>query len=324
MMNLLEIPDNAGYPTEYLLARLRGRSAHFIKEWDGPLFSHDPVEYLRATRYGEFISEYSGDGAWKHLLREFKWVYLQMNNELREAFYPFFMFTEIKTLIVCFRYKTAKEISTDTDKLLTLSLLSGETKKILDMKSELPDLLNALENKLLSLSGKPSELEEAFFYDGLKGLEQRLTILFIGKIINSGLHPVLRNFFASLIDLKNITAIYKHIRWGVKTNPYLIPGGNLTESRLKKVFQTYEISGIGKLLHNVTGSVVEEETGMHIERTLYAGLLKQTKTMQRVSLDIGLVLHYLWRCYIEALNLSIILYGSDIDRNVLKEELVIG
>lgn len=324
MMNLLEIPDNAGYPTVYLLARLRGRSAHFINEWDGPLFSPDPVEYLRATRYGEYVTEYSGDGAWKHLLREFKWVYLQMNNKLREIFSPFFMFAEIKTLIACFRFKTVKEISTETDKLLAFSLLSNETKKILAMKAEMPDVLDKFENKLLRLSGKPSGLGESFFNDGLKGLEQRLTLMIIGNIINSGLHPVLRNFFIRLIDVKNLTAAYKHIRWGVKTLPYLIPGGNLTESKLKKIFQADEISGVCELIHHATGSIIEEETAPHIERTLYAGLLKQTKIMQRESLDIGLVLHYLWRCYMETLNLSIILYGRDIDKNTLKGELVTG
>lgn len=324
MKRLLEVPGSRGYPTEYLLARLRGRSSRFIKEWDGPLYSPDPAAWLRQTRYSGYVTEYSGEGAWKGLLKEFKWIYSQMNDELRGVFYPFFVFTEIKTVILCFRYKKVLEESLEINKILDSSLLSGEIKRVLAMKADLQSVLKGFEQKTMSLyAGRPG-LEDAFLNEGLKGLEQRLTIVFFDHIINSGLHPVLHAFFSFLVDSKNITAAYKHVRWGLEAQPYLISGGSLAESRLKKAVREKDMPAVMELIHAMTGLVIEESPAPCIERALHAGLLKQAKTMYRENMDIGLVLYYLWRACLETMNLSIILYGRDIDRNVLKEELVIS
>lgn len=69
-------------------------------------------------------------------MREYRWVYFQMNEGLRKIFYPFFLYTELRTLFLCLRRKNDKPAKW-ADELLETSLLSNGLKKVL---AESPDL----------------------------------------------------------------------------------------------------------------------------------------------------------------------------------------
>lgn len=321
-MELLQYPENREYPTEYLLARIRGRRVYLLREWDKILFSPDPVEYLLPTLYGEFITEHSLGGVWKRLLKEFKWVYLQMNKGLRDVFHQFFLYSEIKTLILCFRNKIREKKPAEVEHLLSFSLLSEEVKAILEMEAELPSVLEVFEKRPLFPSIRRIGLKDVFLKDGLIGVEQKLTGAFLEQIISSELHPVIKRFFIYKIDTKNIITIYKYLRWGVKADPLFVNGGSIGKSRLTRVINTRETSEIAQLIYQLSGLRVKELRPPNFESTLLRGLTKKIKIMGREYADIGFILDYLWRCSVEVKNLSIILYGREIDRNILKEELV--
>jgi vacuolar-type H+-ATPase subunit C/Vma6 len=322
-MNLLQIPKSSGYPTEYLVARIRGRRVHLVKDWEDILSDPVPVETLLPTYYKEFMTEHAREGVWKRLLKEFRWIYYQMNETLRDAFVPFFMYFEIKTILLCFRHRTEKESKTDIDDILSFSLLSREVKEVLKKEGELPLILEEFEKKYLSPTGKPRGLAEAFSKAGLKGVEEEMTNGFFEQMISLKLSPVINDFFVFLIDIKNIMALYKHEKWGIKTAPEFINGGGISRSVLRKTAQESGISGILRLVHQTAGVSVPEAGISQIENALLAGMTKEIKAAAIKSADTGLILDYLWKIYIEAQNFSVLLYSGTIERKDLRKELVI-
>src|SRR5208282_4010036 len=95
--------DDRGYPTEYLLSRIRGRRAHLIADWRPLVMSASPVDRLALTRYGSIMTDDYPEAIRQYLLKEFGWVYSQMNRTLRKIFRPFFLYTELSTIFICLR-----------------------------------------------------------------------------------------------------------------------------------------------------------------------------------------------------------------------------
>jgi vacuolar-type H+-ATPase subunit C/Vma6 len=321
-MELLLRHEDRGYPTEYFISRIRGRRAHLLKDWDGVLFSANILEYLQSTRYRELIADYAKEGIWKHTLKEFHWAYNQMNHGLQDTFRPFFMYAEMKTLIICFRHKMHKTTEPEIENLLSYSLLSDKIKNVLKAEPDLTALFEIFEKKSFFPSTEFPELRKVFLKEGLKGTEKYIAGTLLEYIMETGLHPVMRKFFTTIIDIKNILAVYKHLRWSITTDPLFISGGSLRESSIKKLMESDEISGITRLVYQVTGMNIEEPQESSIETLLLIGLTKKVRLFERTGPEIGFILGYLWKCYLEALNLNIVLYGRDIERDILKKKLI--
>jgi vacuolar-type H+-ATPase subunit C/Vma6 len=322
-MNLLRSHEGDGYPTEYLIARIRGRRAYLVKDWHNFLFNPDAPDAFLPVYYRELMAEYSGEGVWKRMLKEYRWIYFQMNSSLRNVFLPFFMYSEVKTIILCLRYKAGKESRSDVEGLLSYSLLAGKVKELLMKEAELPVIIEELEKKFLSLKAKSRSMEETFSEEGLKGVEEDLSNGFMEDMIRSKLHPVIKSFFAFLTDTKNIMFLYKHSRWEIKSEPAFLNGGNIDSESLKRTSKGGSISGILRLIYQLTGVRITEPRITDIQNALNTGMTKHIKGMSREDPDIGLVLDYLWKTYMEARNLSILFYGRDIEREYIKKELVI-
>ena len=208
------------------------------------------------------------------------------------------------------RHKIEKESNTETEDLLLFSLLSKEVKDVLKKEADLSLLLEEFEKKYLSSMSGAAGLKEIFEKEGLKGVEEKLANGFINQIIALKLHPVLHIFFVYLIDKQNIITLCKYERWDIKTDPLFIPGGSISESMLRKAVQDGGMSPIIRLVHQRTGISVKEPGVSEIENTLFAVLTKYLRVKAREGSGPGLLLDYLWKIYIEALNFSILLYGS--------------
>jgi vacuolar-type H+-ATPase subunit C/Vma6 len=321
-MNLLQKLYDRGYPAEYLISRIRGRRAYLLRDWSGILLKTDLFEYLLKSRYGEFISEFSIEGIWKRLLKEYRWVYTQMNDKLRNIFQAFFEYAEIKTLTVSLRYKTGEGNKSGLNKLLSDSLLSDEIKHILIMDSDITSVLEELERGLSFAPGKLMALKHVFSKEGLRGVEQKITHGYLEAVMRTGLHPLLRSFLIFLIDIRNIISLYKHLRWGIRVQPLFIQDGSISVSHLSRAFHTNSISEISLLTRKITGYDFQESAPSTLEPTLLKGLTKMTRKMGRENPEIGILLDYLWQCFVEAQNISILLHGGDIEREVLREELI--
>jgi len=321
-MNILQSTERTGYPSEYLLARLSGRRAYFIKDWDHLLHSHDPYESLRGTKYPTSMTLHSKGDVWKSLSKEHSWIYLQMNSGLRDVFQPYFVYAELKTLLTYLRYNTQNGSTAETERLLTFSLLSDKVKDMMKSIKHLPIFLESFEKSFLLSARLSSPLVRVLLKEGLTGVEQTLKIITFTWIMNLDLHPVMERFFTVTADLKNIMIACKHLRWRITSKPVFFEGGKIRKSVFLKIIESGDVSEIVQFIHRYTGERPQEPALSHIECVLLKSMTKQIRTMAREHPDSGPILDYLWRCYLEALNISIILYGQEIESTLIKNELI--
>jgi vacuolar-type H+-ATPase subunit C/Vma6 len=320
-MELLQKIVNRGYPTEYLLSRIRGRRSYLVKDLRPILYTEAPLEYLSSTRYRGPISDRSVEGIWIHLLEEFKWIYHQMNSELQDIFNPFFQYLELRTLFFCLRYKAGKEDG-KMEELLYFSLLSEKIKKILRDSETILSAIEDIEDVFKPLSDEPISFKEIFVEEGLKEVEKRLMNIYLEHVINLKLHPTLKDFFIHMIDLRNIIILYKHIWWNIRVKPYFIKGSRIKESMFRQIIDRGEIFEVSPIIARLTGIKIENPDATSVENSLLKWVTRFLRRAGREPSGIGFILDYLWRCYMEARNLSIILHGKDMGKDVLAGELV--
>ncbi len=103
-MDLLRKSPDPGYPIEYLLSRIKGRRSRLIRDWRPLLFDPALYESLPAARTGGGPKDRAADSVWRNLMAEYQWVYSQMNQRLRDIFFSFFLYTELRTIFICLRH----------------------------------------------------------------------------------------------------------------------------------------------------------------------------------------------------------------------------
>ena len=319
-MDLLQTPEDRGYPTEYLLARISARRSRLIRDWkslvlDAALLDSLSIPGIRGNAAA------TPEGVWKRLLAEYHWVYFQMNRQLREVFHPFFLYSELRTLFICLRYK--KEMKTEgIEDMLGQSLLSGRFGKILRKDDDMAAAVSGIEALFLSLSGKFQGLVDRFGTGDLRGLEQQLTNTYLIHTMGRPLHPVMKEFFRRIIDARNVLALSKYLRLGIKTPLSFIPGGTIPAARLQALLEKEDLTGVETLVRIMTGAAVEAHDAAKVEHDLYQGITRFLKKAGRETSGIGAILDYLWKSSIEAMNLSTILYGKDLEREAIMAELI--
>ncbi|HXW68605.1 MAG TPA: V-type ATPase subunit [Dissulfurispiraceae bacterium] len=317
-VEFLRKTDDRGYPTEYLLSRIRGRRAHLIADWRSLVLSDSPVESLALTRYGSIMTDNYPEAIRQYLLKDFGWVYSQMNRTLREIFRPFFLYTELGTIFICLRNAMGKETG-KIESVLSLSLLSDKIKRILRGGEHLLSAVGGLEDCFTALSTGFSGLRNTLENSGLQAVELTLSTGYLEYIVQSKLHPVIKDFFVYIIDSRNILSLYKYIWLNGKNTPPFITGGRISETMFMKTADKKDILEIGSLVRKLTK--IESGTA-NIETSLYRMVTRLLKKAGGEPLGVGLILNYLWRSSLEATNLSILLYGSEIDRESITAEIV--
>jgi len=127
---LLKQGRERGYPVEYLLSRIRGRRSRLIRDWRTLVYDATPIEFLASAQYQGFVRERSAEGMWRALLREYGWVFGQMEEEVRSVFAPYMLYTELRTVFICLRYLHG-ERTQKAGEVLGVSLLADGVKNIL-------------------------------------------------------------------------------------------------------------------------------------------------------------------------------------------------
>ncbi len=305
---LLELPQK-DYPEEYFISRIRGGRSRLIKDWNIPLYSTDLRGFLR-----EFHYDLEDSSMLKPLLKRYRWLYSEMNDRLRELFWPYFLFHELKTLIVCLRYIKAG-YHEDAEALLRLSLLSSEIKDIFALND-----LDTAVRRLIELFSKADtgflDGYEIFHKRGLQELERFIYGRFLQYLLSLRLHRHIKTFITYQIDSRNILNLYKSIKWEVVTPPEFLPGGELSLRELERILIQRDLKLFSSLLKRLTG--LSEGS---VEDLLLKGLSLRLKKRSYED-NRGLILHYLWSLYIEFRNLGTILTATGIERAELKEEIL--
>ena len=320
-MELLQHPEDRGYPVEYLLSRIRGRRSRMITNWKRLVFDISPFDHLLSEKSGRVIEDKSPEVMWSNLVREYRWAYVQMNGHLREMFSPFFLYSELKTLFICLRHVNDKKAGR-IDELLSVSLFSNAIKDVLLMSVDVPSAIAGIERIFSAYSIKFAGLREVFESDGLRSVEQRLTNTYLTMTMQERLQPLMKKFFMRLIDSRNIISTYKFLRLESKALPAFTEGGNVPRERYTEITDQKDLFGLVSLVSDVTGIIVETIDPTQMEIALYKGITRFLKRAGRDPLGVGLILDYLWRCSIEAMNLSILFYSRELERDEVAAELV--
>lgn len=278
-MEIFERIEDRGYPTDYLLSRVRSRR----------------------VLYKNFIAGESPVEIWRYLLKEYRWIYIQMNGALRNIFRRFFIYSELRTIFMCLRYKKGEYEK--IEELLCFSLLSDDLKELLRGDSDMMTAIGGVEGAFLSISDRFGGLKDIFMKDGLRGFEQELTDVYLENTIDSKLHQTIRDFLKYVIDSRNIIAVYKHIRWQMHDYPSFINGGSVKEARLRRIFERQDISGITTLVQKLTGIITDAG---NIENSLLKRTTRFLRETARDPLCIGVILDHLWRCHMETIEAELI------------------
>ncbi len=320
-MELLKRREYPGYPTEYLVSRIRGRRVRLISVGKPTVAGAAPFEDLTFGKYERMIQDMAPEDIWRNLILEYQWVYAQMNERLRQLFGPFFLYSELKTVFICLRHGKGRKTS-NVDELLGASLLSDKLKKVLATSADVRATAGDIERFFSSYSSEFRGFPKVFDADGLRGIEQALTTRYLTVIVNKKLHPLMKKFFIRLIDSRNIMSLSKYLRQGARPPLSFLEGGSIPPNLLRNILGKRDAPGLGSLVRTFTGARAETLEPARIELAMYKGTTRFLKRSGRDPFGVGPILDYLWSCSIEALNLSILSRGRDLDRNVIAAELV--
>ena len=314
-MELLLSIEDRGYPAEYLISRIRGKRAGLISDWS-PLFANGtPTEFLASSRYRGFVTDRSPEGVWRNLMREYRRVYFLMNKKLRNIFRPFFLYSELRTILIRLRHIEGRK-GEKNGNILLCSLLSEEFKKVLRESGDVTTAVREIERCFLSLSEGFAGIAGMYAGEGLRGFEKEFTDRYLLGTVKGKLHPLIKEFFVRIIDARNIISLDKYIRLNSKTAPSFISCGSMNGPAFAGIIAQKDLFA----LHRLAG-IRDEGTGM-TEQALYRNITVFLRKAGRDPLSIGPILDYLWRISIEVVNLSILYYGRDIDRETIRRELV--
>ncbi len=318
---LLRHLEDRGYPAEYLLSRIRGRRSRLITDWRPLIYDAEPADYLSSTRYQGFVRDRTPEGIWRCLLREYRWVYAQMNESLREIFRPLFLYTELRTIFICLRHLKREKDGRIND-LLGDSLRAGEVADSLTASDDVATAVQGIERIFLTLSERFRGMVKALDDDGLRGVELHLTNTYLAVTAADDLHPVMESFIARLIDARNIMSTYKYLRMEKRALPAFIPGGTIPGERLGGVIEKGNLFGVNTIIRDFCGLKIDTPDPTKVEVALYKGITRFLRKGGREPFGAGPILDYLWRCSLEVMNLSVLFHGKDLEREAVLAELV--
>jgi len=309
-----------GYPSEYLLSRVRGRRSRLIRDWRPLISEASPLDHLASSQYQGFVRERTPEGMWRALLLEHGWVHGQMEEETRRVFSPYFLYAELRTVFICLRSLQGDKAQ-KTGEVLGVSLLCDQVKAVL-RDGEGAEALAGLEELFRALSPDFAGLAAAYAEKGLREVERVLTHRYLDYVLQLPLHPVMREFFVRVIDSRNILALYKALRTGSAGSGVFHAGGMVPIERLMDLQTKDTILGISGLIRQATGLAIASPDPTLVEMALYRGITRFLKGKGRDPLHAALILEYLWRCQLEVMNLGMLLAGKGLARDEVAAELI--
>lgn len=258
------------------------------------------------------------------MLREFDWLHSQMDRSLRARYAAVFALFELKTIVLCLRNK-AIERAAEVDRLLARSLLAESVQRALRSGAQTSATVDAVVGALAAVHEGFRELETAHAEEGFRGFENALTRIYLQQIAAERLSPVIRQFFAVFIDMRNTMLLYKQLRWGVGEKSRFIAGGSIAPERFEQALALKDHASLDALVKAATGlpSVPAAANEGALETVLLRTITKRLHEVGRTTEGDGLILDYLWRLYVHARNLALLHHARDVARETLEQELIL-
>ena len=300
-----------GYPTDYLVARVRSRRAAL----------------LSAARHGQPPGPRdaaSDEAIWNELLTEFDWLRRQMNPRLRSVFAPVFTLFGIKTLVLALRNKAAERHAA-VRRLMQHELFADELRDTLVRAPDVGSAVAAVIDAFAPAPGDAHGLAAAYAEGGLKGLETRLMRDFLGSAASIRSPEAIQRFFAAFIDLRNVMTLYKHLRWGFQDAAAFVSGGTLGIARLSAASATGDSRCLDDLVRETAGEAAPAMAASEValETRLLSHLTRLLRKRGRQGDDVDRILDYAWSLYVHARNRALRLHAGRTDTGSLERELIV-
>lgn len=304
--SLLRDDAGAGYPPSYVLARLHGRR---------PAWAGVPQTGAPSGADG------SDDQIWARFLDELNWLFRQMDARLREAYAPLFGLFEMKTIVLCLRHASLDRVEAQRQ-LLERSLLSARLRHILGQRRHVGAIVAALGGALGGLSRAFADLDSRYFEAGLKGCEDALMRIYLESLTATRLAAPTRHFLTRFTDLRNVMALYKHLRWEMKGPVVLIHGGTIDLQAFREVVIAGEGAALDALIVRATGVRISAASEIGVEARLLTALGGELKRVRRERGGEWLVPEYLWSVYVHARNLAVLHHTAGLEPSAVARELI--
>jgi hypothetical protein len=299
------LPDR-GYPVDFLISRLKGRSGRLLTSWKS-----QPEYGGPAWRPGFTRSD---------LGRELRWIYASMNMELRGLFRPFFFLREMGTIFVCLRFRTREGMEKPVRDALEESLLSAPIKTALFSGDSLPVILDKIEEHISFFhSGAP--LRQVLDRGGLAAVEETLLDSFHVFASGTNVHKLLREYFSWLVDMRNILTAFKFVRWRINKTFTCLKGGTIPERSFHKAVMDGRSGVIRDMAADFAGGAFGHDTDLAV--LLLRGLIGKLKRSARTAPDNSYILWYLQTITMEARNAETIVLAGGMKEIAVEEELVL-
>ena len=303
---LLRDDAGAGYPAGYVLSRLRGRRAALAG----------------VPRTGVPGTIDADEQIWGGFLDELEWLFRQMDARLRDVSAPLFGLFEMKTIVLCLRNASLDRPEAQR-RLLERSLLSAEVRRILGQRRQVGAIVAALGGALGGFSPAFLDLDSRYFEAGLKGCEDALMRMYLEAVTEARLAPPARYFLTRFTDLRNLMALYKHLRWDLKGPMVLIRGGTIATAVFRDVVAREDRGALDALVARAAGlRLTDAASEIGIETRLLAAL---GSTVRRACRERGgdwLVPDYMWSAYVHARNLAVRHHAAGLDPSAVAREMI--
>jgi hypothetical protein len=299
-----------GYPTDYLLARVRGRRSAMIGQWISDKTRGLPIGL-------------TDEAIWEDLLHEHAWLRAQMNRDLRQWLDPVFALFELKTIVLCLRCRSVRNDAAAAQ-LLADSQLHGSLRLALLGAADVPTSIAEIGRQFELATPGQTSLQSAYANEGLKGFETRLTRLYLEYVGGVKLHPRVRSFFTSFVDLRNVMTLYKQLRWGFGDAAAFMAGGRTDVSRLQQASASKDSTQLDLLVREIAGHKAPPlaTADSSLETILLGSLTSRLQGDLRNGDDVGAILEYAWRVYVHARNRAVLLHASGADVPTIEKELI--
>jgi vacuolar-type H+-ATPase subunit C/Vma6 len=233
---------------------------------------------------------------WGAAAEERRWIYLQMDNDLRATLAPLLFYFELNTLVFCLRSLETPQSESMVDNL-EKSLLAAELKNILRAMATPAEVVAKLEKFLGSPALDLDGLAAAYGEGGVQKCEELIRRRFFEQVFSGPSHPEVVSFFCRIIDLKNTMTMAKCLRWKKQVVPGLIDGGHI---RLRKADRVPTAAGVVKMVRRCTGGLKVTAGELHpvnLESLLYGHLSRTMARQMRSGNPVECCMGYVWHCF---------------------------
>lgn len=287
--DLLATVRQEGYPTDYLLARLRARTESFTGR-------------CPAGR---------GEEAWLELQREYGWLFRQMNVGLRNTLAPVFFYFELRNLFAALRFCAGADRD-GLNSTLSECLLGQQLQLILKKDHAFPATLKELSN-LFGCYGKGFKgLDEVWRIGGLRSVEISILGGFTEIVQRENPPRAVRDFLGRLFERHTLLQLSKEQRWRLEDSPLTADHPAWVRRRLQHAFE--------RLSRHDPG--VEDDPA-RLDTLLVRTLVRDCRRQARSSRTLAMFLAYFCSCWLTARDCGVRGLAPLLNEAQIERELVV-